>query len=503
MFKAPQIVLTIFTCAALSAFCSNTPDSSLRASFHFTDGDLKGAQGLPAAKAIGVSLAEDRFGNSNAAYYLQGSPGSYINLGTSNQLKPVNGSIAVWFKIDNAMNCGRGAMFNPIILTKSHGGDDFFEGYSINYDIHAKKICVATTFSEINQLSLRTTDTVAHAKWYHLVMTYNHDFVCLYINGVLENKMPKNFTTQFLQTDSVMVGNTANKKNDRYFNGIIDDIEIYNKVLSPEEVVQLYNAPNPNKFAIYRTIILYVVLVVIIIILIIWLSIKTYKRSIAMKQANIDIANRLLELETKSIRTQMNPHFIFNSLNTLNRFILEADLPNAEIYLAKFAKLLRKLMESSKEDKISLEEEVQILQGYLEIEKLRFANSFNFEIICEVDKRSDIFIPFMLVQPFVENAVWHGLIPKKDEKFVSITFLRLDDNRIQCIIDDNGVGRDEALKHKDPLKKKSLAMDFIKQRLDLIARSKALECYFEITDKKDNDQKSLGTTVVIILPIIN
>jgi len=495
--------LIVFIFSITTAFGKNVSDSTLIARFFFIDGDLKSSNVEFEAKKSGVSLTSDRFGNSRSAYYLHGAPGSYINLGTSSRLKPVEGSISVWFKIENAMLCGRGAMFNPIVLTKSRAGDDFYEGYFIELDIHSKKLGIASTISEDHQIPIRTTDTVAHGKWYHVVMTYDYDYLCLYVNGVLENKMPKNFKSKFLEGDSVMIGHSANYKNERYFNGVIDDIEIYNKVLSPDEVTELYNAPNPNKFAIYIRIVLYVISIVLLIVLIIWLSIKVYKRSVARKQAQIDIANRLLELETKSIRTQMNPHFIFNSLNTLNRFILEADLPNAEVYLTKFAKLLRKLMESSTADKISLNEEIEILQGYLEIEKLRFANSFDFLIQNKINEGQDLFIPFMLIQPFVENAIWHGLIPKKGAKFVSISFSQIDDRRIECIIDDNGVGREEAIKHRDPLKKRSLAIDFIKQRLDLIARSKAIECYFEITDKKDDDLNSLGTTVVIIIPVIN
>lgn len=502
-FGIKSFLAFIFILLSVSVFGSGSKDTSLVARFFFIDGDLQSSALELKAKAVGLSLVEDRFGNSNSAYYLHGSPGSYLNLGTCDKLKPLKGTVSIWFKVDNIVSSGRGATFNPIMLTKSHGGDDFFEGYSLLCDIATRRFGVSTTFDEGNQVTIRTADTLVCGDWYHLVFTYNDDFLTLYVNGVFENKMAKNFTSRFLQGDSVMIGNSANYKNERYFNGVIDDIEIYDRVLTPAEVVQLYNAPNPNKFAAYKKITLYATGIIVIIILIIWLSIKSYKRSIARKQAAIDVANRLMELETKSIRTQMNPHFIFNSLNTLNRFILEADLANAEIYLAKFAKLLRKLMESSTSDKISLAEEIEILQGYLEIEKLRFTNSFDFNIDCNIDRSSELFMPFMLVQPFVENAVWHGLIPKKDTKFVSISFMKLDQNRIECIIEDNGVGREEAQKHKDPLKKRSLAMDFIKQRLDLIARSKGIECYFEIIDKKDTASNSLGTKVVLIIPILN
>ncbi|MBA2610583.1 MAG: histidine kinase [Bacteroidetes bacterium] len=498
--KSLILIAFVFSIANLSAI--NETDRSLVARFTFKDGEVNSYPLGFTAKTVGVSLIQDRFGNNNSAFYLHGNPGSYINIGTSNKLKPTNGTVAVWFKIDNEVFSGRGAAFNPIILTKSRAGDDFFEGYSILYDVASRKLGIAATFSELNQVSIRSADTVKLGKWYHLVITYDDDFLCLYINGILENKMPKNFTSRFLEGDSVMLGNSANYKNERYFNGTIDDFEIYNRVLSPEEIVQLYNAPNPNKFAIYKEIIIYTLTAICAILVIIWLVVLNYRKLIERKRAQIDISNRLLELETKSVRTQMNPHFIFNSLNTLNRFILEADLANAEIYLSKFSKLLRKLMESSAADKISLEEEIEILKGYIEIEKLRFSDSFEFEVQCFVNKAEDISIPFMLVQPFVENAIWHGLIPKKENRFLNISFLPLDENRITCIVNDNGVGREEAAKHKDPLKKKSLAIDFIKQRLELITKAKNIACYFTMTDKKDAELRSLGTKVEIIIPIL-
>lgn len=224
------------------------------------------------------------------------------------------------------------------------------------------------------------------------------------------------------------------------------------------------------------------------------------RRQLKQERKRNELNIRLIELESKAVRSLMNPHFIFNSLNTLQRFILESDLENAESYLTKFAKLLRKLIESSAIDKISLEDEINILTGYLEIEKLRFKNAFDFKIVSDIEK--EINIPFMLIQPFVENALWHGLIPKKEMGHLTITFTQKDEQSLICIVDDNGLGREAAAQRKDPLKGRSLALELIKQRLELMTRSTGIEYSYIVTDKMDTELKSLGTKVEIIIPIL-
>ncbi|MBL7911205.1 MAG: histidine kinase [Bacteroidia bacterium] len=224
------------------------------------------------------------------------------------------------------------------------------------------------------------------------------------------------------------------------------------------------------------------------------------RRHLKQERKRNELNIRLIELESKAVRSLMNPHFIFNSLNTLQRFILESDLQNAESYLTKFAKLLRKLIESSAIDKISLEDEINILTGYLEIEKLRFKNAFDFKIVSDIG--DELNIPFMLIQPFVENAVWHGLIPKKEKGELNISFKRKDEHSLICVVEDNGVGREAGALRKDPLKGRSLALELIKQRLELMTKSNEHDFYYIVTDKKDNELKSLGTKVEIIIPIL-
>jgi LytS/YehU family sensor histidine kinase len=209
---------------------------------------------------------------------------------------------------------------------------------------------------------------------------------------------------------------------------------------------------------------------------------------------------RLNELETKAIRSQMNPHFIFNSLNTLQHFILEENFSKSNLYLTKLSSLLRRLIESSLSDLVSLSDEVEILTSYIEIESMRFDNSFRYEVKTDVRQPEEIYIPFMLVQPFVENAIWHGLLPKKGDRFVSVHFSELDKDSIVCVVEDNGIGRRNTTDGKNPFKRKSVAIEFIRQRLELLQKSTGIASSVEITDTKDALGNVSGTKVVVKIP---
>ncbi len=494
-----HIQVICFLWISFSCLVSNSQNASGPvASYSFNDGTPKDNVGSNNAKAVGLSLTEDRFGNANSAYYFHGSHGSYMNLGTSNVLKPVMGSICLWFKMDAVIYSGRGIESNPIIITKCQPGNDFYEAYYIDYYFTAKKLGVSTTFSERNQVSLSSMKPIRLTEWYHVVMTYDNDFLCLYVNGVLENKTAKNFETHFLQGDSVVLGNTANVKNQRFFKGSIDDIKIYNRVITPQEVSDIYHEKDPHQTNPYVKWAIVCFSVFALMLLVARAVYIVYKRRLH-KQHQLQV--RLNELETKAIRIQMNPHFMFNALNTLQRFILEEDTGAAHLYLSRFSSLLRKLLESSTSDKITIEEELDILTTYIEIEKLRFNNSFEYKIVSD-PSLDHVHIPVMIIQPFVENAIWHGLIPKKGLRRLEITVSVHSKNTILCVVDDDGVGRHTKSLHQDPFKKKSLATGFVIQRLELISKSTGAEGSVHIIDKLDPGMNSLGTRVEIIIPIL-
>ncbi|KXK43961.1 MAG: signal transduction histidine kinase [Bacteroidetes bacterium OLB11] len=147
----------------------------------------------------------------------------------------------------------------------------------------------------------------------------------------------------------------------------------------------------------------------------------------------------------------MNPHFMYNTLNSIQALILKQDIKNSNLYLSKFSHLMRKVLDVSGRDEISIQEEIEILELYLSLEKLRFGNDFLYKIIIsnEVETQA-IFLPPLLLQPFVENAIKHGLLHKKGEKQLIIR-LEKETNHILCRIKDNGIGR----KHSAEIKKTS------------------------------------------------
>ncbi|MBL7900741.1 MAG: histidine kinase [Bacteroidia bacterium] len=451
-------------------------------------------------KMHGYSYCEDRFGNPKHAIYLFGNEYSYLNLGNYKELKPLEGSISLWVKIQVPVATGYGFEANPILLTKNSNNNDFFEAYGIYLDLKNNMINASSAKDSLEQVRLFCKSPLSFSDWHHLVLVYNNNFMTLYFDGELQSRIVKPFSTYFQETDSVLVGVSANKKNKRYMEGAVDDIQFFDVALNDKQVDALYRAPNPNRFRLYLDWALRALAIVVFIAFLVWLITKRYRTQLKKERERDQLNAHLNALETKAIRTQMNPHFMFNSLNTLQRFILEKDFDNAHVYLTKFSRLLRKMLESSTAELISLSEEINLLDHYIELENLRSDNSFEYKIINTVPGAENTFIPIMLIQPFVENAIWHGIMAKKENRKLSITFKELDAQRIQCIVDDNGVGREESLKHKDPFKKKSLATEFIKQRLELIQKSGGIPCSFEIIDKKDQDLKSLGTTVVITLP---
>lgn len=209
-------------------------------------------------------------------------------------------------------------------------------------------------------------------------------------------------------------------------------------------------------------------------------------------------------MEMQVIKAQMNPHFIFNAINSVQQFILVNDNDNARKYLVKFSRLLRMILESSHEDSISLENEIDILTRYIEIEALRFERSFTYEIVTDAGlNTSRIKIPQMLIQPLVENAIWHGLLPKEDDRRLRIHFSCADPQILVCIIDDNGVGRNARKAEEGVSKRRSLAISFIRQRLELMNRERNKGYGIYITDKTDAQGNSAGTSVTITLPILN
>lgn len=221
------------------------------------------------------------------------------------------------------------------------------------------------------------------------------------------------------------------------------------------------------------------------------------------ERARAALQQRAKELEIQALRSQMNPHFIFNCLNAINRFILGHETEAASDYLTKFSRLMRMIMNHSRSAYISLADEIDILQLYLDMERLRFKDAFDYRIIIEEElDTDDIRIPPLLVQPFVENAVWHGLMHKEERGALTISFSANEDI-LTCVVRDNGVGRQHAalLKSKSAERHKSMGMQITAERMALLSGADGMRPFFEIEDLYDEHGAPAGTRVTLTVKI--
>jgi len=222
------------------------------------------------------------------------------------------------------------------------------------------------------------------------------------------------------------------------------------------------------------------------------------------RQRMEDMNHRISELNQKNLRTQMNPHFIFNTLNSIQYYVFQNDRISSNNYMTKFAKLIRKTLENSEHPAIPIQEEIDALELYLELESLRFKKKFEWTI--DIDEEIDTYmykIPTMLIQPFVENAIGHGLMHKDGKGFVNIA-LKLGDSCIHCSIEDNGVGRAKAMEIKNGKKEnhRSLGTSITETRLRLVNSLYGKNMKVKYTDLKDDEGNASGTKVEICIPII-
>ena len=207
----------------------------------------------------------------------------------------------------------------------------------------------------------------------------------------------------------------------------------------------------------------------------------------------------LVELEAKALRAQMNPHFVFNSLNSIKSLINKNDNEKAAGYLSTFSKLIRTLFQNSDKREVSLYEELETCKLYTQLEKMRFGDKVEF--VFDVDETIDLKdfkVPALILQPFIENAIWHGLMPKETGGKITIEVKRIEDT-IQCIIDDNGIGRELSMKNKPPYETphQSKGIGLTKSRLELDKLLNEREDKIFIIDKEGDNGKPEGTKVII------
>lgn len=226
------------------------------------------------------------------------------------------------------------------------------------------------------------------------------------------------------------------------------------------------------------------------------------KRDAEQKREQAFYDLQVSETEMKALRSQMNPHFIFNALQSIQTFLIRNQPEDANLYLLKFAKLMRAVLENSLESEVSVKRDLQALELYMQLESIRLPYPFTYTI--QIDDNIDpeqALIPPLILQPFVENAIWHGLQHKKGPGHISI-FIKRIGNTLVATVEDDGVGRDMSKKVEKPMlmKKESLGIKITEERLRILNDQKKIDSGFEISDLFSSTKEPLGTRIDLRIP---
>jgi tetratricopeptide (TPR) repeat protein len=222
------------------------------------------------------------------------------------------------------------------------------------------------------------------------------------------------------------------------------------------------------------------------------------------KQKGLKNEKKVLSLKQDALRSQMNPHFMFNALNSIKLYIIKNNQKKATSYLNKFSKFMRKILEASDLQETSLKEEIETMKLYLSLENIRFSNEINFNVKTDSSLNLEtIKIPPLVLQPFIENSIWHGLSSSKKSKKITIFIQKISSEYVLINIEDNGIGREAStkIKAKKHINRKSIGINLTKDRLTNFVKNKKNNYSVFYKDLEDKNGNSSGTKVIIKLPL--
>ena len=355
----------------------------------------------------------------------------------------------------------------------------------------------------VNNIKINGVDT-SILNYYEL--NHNENTVELNISGVfggkselqykyiLEGKETKwNYTTNTnMYYTSLIPGNYTFKI------VAMSDGGVWSKV--PAVITFSINPP------IYKSFWFLFAIIFLVIAILLLITFFSYRKAQRRKTLFEEGKKKVLLSELHALRSQMNPHFIFNTLSSIQSFITKNNSREAVNYLSKFSKLMRGTLENTQKQKIPIKDEIETLELYMDLEKLRLNNKFDYQII--IDREIDIQfeeIPPMLIQPYIENAIWHGISHKEGKGIIKICFILENENLLKCEIIDDGVGRKKASEIKNSQrhqeKNKSFGMSITKDRLEIINSLKDSKLNVNIIDLNNNNNTPSGTKIEIFIPL--
>lgn len=350
-------------------------------------------------------------------------------------------------------------------------------------------------FNERQPVELQNGDTIR--------LSYDENFFSFEISALDFTNPSKNKYKYFLEgVDNDWIRTDANDRLAEYKNVPPGTYVFYangsnNDGIWNEEGVVLTIIIHPPWYATWWFRLFVILLIIGTLWLLVYQRIKRIRKEHEVERRVLDIEKQKFQLEQQALRLQMNPHFIFNSLNSIQSYILTHDTKLAVTYLGKFSQLMRLILANSGNNFVPFKEEVKSIQYYLDLEKLRFDNKFDFVI--KVDPRIDeefLEIPPMVVQPYVENAIIHGLLHKAETGKLEIEF-KLQKSALYCAITDDGVGREKSkqIREQQGIHRKSTGMHITKARLEMLNKRNAEEFTVRVTDLKDKNGEAAGTRV--------
>lgn len=445
-----------------------------------------------------VKFVVDRFGNKDYACAFNGI-NSYVSTTYEGILGDKPRTVSFWLLPKPPMKSQSILMWGDDSLFPNNGG--LFE-CSLDWPLSTLFFCVADA-----GVGFKSNCNPSDGKWHHYIYRFNGLFakeIEIYEDGVLLthmiSKIYPNTLVRTRRNYNLTIGRLCDYDS-LSFRGYLDDVAIYDRALSPDEISALYHAPDPLPKTSYASWLLYFLgtaMVVFIIVLLVRLRIKIL---VKRKNAQIQLERKWFEQESRVLRAQIDPLFISNSLNTIEQFIQTEDNDKAQLYLSTFSQLIRMQLESNTSENISLAQEIEIVEKYLEVESLRFNHIFDYEL--QVDKALDtsIHIPYFLIQPFLENVIYEGLLPKSGYKELDLKFERCDDRTLLCVIEDNGIERN--VLQQTLSEKQRTGISFAQQRLSIFSRIEKHQYGVEQCKKEGEAAGPKGMRIIIKIPVLS
>ena len=405
----------------------------------------------------------------------------------------------------------QGSEFSPNAFLKSKDGFVFFGGFSgFNY-FKPDEIQLETQEPKVVITKVLTSDGkkyryLTHGDTIHMSYKYNS----FEIEFATMNLLRRNMVKYAYMLDNYDREWSYYKSNHRYvdYNKMRPGTYVF-KVMAANEVNQWMEDPVELTIIIhpawYQTV-WFNVLAILLLALAIFVIVRQRNKNVHQKREQkriiSELETQMLQLKQKTLQLQMNPHVIFNTLNSIQQYILNNDVDNAVSYLSSFSKLMRRILNNSNERYVTLTDEIEAVGLYLQLESMRLGNRFSYKIDVDSDvDANNIEVAPLIVQPFVENAIIHGLVPKKDDCFLSIRFSKLSENKLLCVVEDNGVGRklSEKTKQEKGASHKSYGMSITRRRLETLTKISNDDFSVEVVDLYDDKGVASGTRVNIII----